>query len=66
MKVSEVMDRENLDKLLSQIERERDAWEEYVKDKREQYRERVIRWDSKQKMLIKSISIWLLMLSTQW
>ena len=49
MKVSEVMDRENLDKLLSQIERERDAWEEYVKNKREQYRERIIRWDRQAK-----------------
>ena len=48
-KVSEVLSQEDIDKLLAQIDREYQAWFDYVVNKRYQYRDRVIRWDKQAK-----------------
>ena len=49
MKISEVLNQEDLDKLLAQIDREYQEWYDYVVNKRNQYRDRVIRWNKQAK-----------------
>ena len=49
MKISDVLSQEDRDKLLAQIDREYQAWFDYVVNKRNQYRDRVIRWDKQAK-----------------
>lgn len=49
MKISEVLSQEDRDKLLAQIDREYQAGFDYVVNKRNQYRDRVIRWDKQAK-----------------
>lgn len=49
MKISEVLSQEDQDKLLAQIDREYQAGFDYVVNKRNQYRDRVIRWDKQAK-----------------
>jgi len=49
MKITDVLDQENIDKLLAQIDREYQEWFDYVVNKRNQYRDRVIRWNKQAK-----------------
>ena len=49
MKISDVLSQEDRDKLLAQIDREYQSWFDYVVNKRNQYRDRVIRWDKQAK-----------------
>ena len=49
MKITDVLDQENIDKLLAQIDREYQEWFDYVVKKRNQYRDRVIRWNKQAK-----------------
>ena len=49
MKISEVLSQEDQDKLLAQIDREYQSGFDYVVNKRNQYRDRVIRWDKQAK-----------------
>ena len=49
MKISDVLSQEDRDKLLAQIDREYQAWYDYVVNKRNQYRDRVIRWNKQAK-----------------
>ena len=49
MKISDVLSQDDRDKLLAQIDREYQAWFDYVVNKRNQYRDRVIRWDKQAK-----------------
>ena len=49
MKISEVLNQEDLNKLLAQIDREYQEWYDYVVNKRNQYRDRVIRWNKQAK-----------------
>lgn len=43
------LSQEDKDKLLAQVDREYNEWLNYVVNKREQYRERIIRWDRQSK-----------------
>ena len=49
MKISDVLSQEDTDKLLAQIDREYQEWFDYVVNKRNQYRDRVIRWNKQAK-----------------
>ena len=49
MKISDVLSQEDRDKLLAQIDMEYQSWHDYVVNKRNQYRDRVIRWDKQAK-----------------
>ena len=49
MKISDVLSQEDRDKLLAQIDMEYQSWYDYVVNKRNQYRDRVIRWDKQAK-----------------
>ena len=49
MKITDVLDQENIDKLLAQIDREYQEWFDYVVNKSNQYRDRVIRWNKQAK-----------------
>ena len=49
MKISDVLSQEDRDKLLAQIDREYQEWFDYVVNKRNQYRDRVIRWNKQAK-----------------
>jgi hypothetical protein len=49
MKISEVLKQEDQDKLLAQIDREYQEGFDYVVNKRNQYRDRVIRWNKQAK-----------------
>jgi len=49
MKINEILNQEDLDKLLTQIDREYQEGFNYVVNKRNQYRDRVIRWNKQSK-----------------
>ena len=49
MKISDVLSQEDRDKLLAQIDMEYQQWYDYVVNKRNQYRDRVIRWNKQAK-----------------
>ena len=49
MKITEILNQEDLDKLLTQIDREYQEGFNYVVNKRNQYRDRVIRWNKQSK-----------------
>ena len=49
MKITDVLSQEDLDKLLAQVDREYQEWFDYVVNKRNQYRDRVIRWNKQAK-----------------
>ena len=49
MKISDVLNQEDKDKLLAQIDREYQEGFDYVVNKRNQYRDRVIRWNKQAK-----------------
>ena len=49
MKISDVLSQEDRDKLLAQIDMEYQQWYDYVVNKRNQYRDRVVRWNKQAK-----------------